>query len=46
MEIGDWGLEGKPQWWWKYVTTPEVSWLHLTLTRGVRRSQPYCRLSA
>ena len=19
MEIGDWGLEGRPQWWWKYV---------------------------
>jgi hypothetical protein len=24
MDAGDWGLEGKPQWWWKYVRPASI----------------------
>jgi hypothetical protein len=24
MDAGDWGLEGRPQWWWKYVNPGSI----------------------
>ena len=35
MDAGDWGLEGKPQWWWKYVRLADLEIIPLT-ERGIQ----------